>query len=78
MNTEGRSTEGIHHEPGASGFVGANDEQRAGLSDQFAAARRLAMSRGFTNVTLAVVPHEDHNPMPARVFVYLDSLRLRP
>lgn len=57
------------------GFVGEREDARDALVDQFNAGRKLAISRGFTNVSLKIVPGEDHNPMPAMVFAYLDSLR---
>jgi dienelactone hydrolase len=60
------------------GYVGDQDDQRNGLSVQFGEAGALAASRGFTHVALRVVAHEGHNPMPTRVFAYLDSLRSAP
>ena len=57
------------------GFVGERDEHRAGLTDQFTNARRFAASRGFTNISFAIAKGEDHHPMPAVVYAYLDSLR---
>ncbi len=57
------------------GFVGERDDHRDGLTGQFDTARALAASRGFTNVSFKVAASEDHNPMPAVVFAYFDSLR---
>jgi dienelactone hydrolase len=57
------------------GLVGEQDDQRAGLSGQFRSAAALARARGFTNLSFRVVAHQDHNPMPAVVLAYFDSLR---
>ena len=57
------------------GFLGEHHQHRDGLATQFATAQKLALVRGFTNVSFQIVPGQDHNPMPSVVLAYVDSLQ---